>query len=136
MAYATAAEYASATHQEVPTGDQLQTLEDRLQGASDRLDDLTVAAVYPVDRFGMPTTAAVADAFRAATIAQARWQSEHGDALPGEQGAMQLGTLQLPATSAADAKYSPEAVAILRRAGLLSTAVVSAGWGYDLGWED
>lgn len=122
MAYATAVEYTTARGEAMPGDEQaLAALERRLESASDRLDELAVTAVYAVDVDGMPTSAAVASAFRAACVEQAAWMLDHEDEAPS--GATQLGTLNLPATTGHEGRYAPEAVALLQRAGLLGTAV-------------
>jgi hypothetical protein len=77
MAYATVAEFTAATGQPEPGDEQAtQALQRRLWQASNRLDELTVTAVYPVDGEGMPRSAAVASAFRDACVEQAKWMED------------------------------------------------------------
>lgn len=131
MAYATAAEFAAARREPLPEGDGLQVLEDRLERASDRLDSLTLTAIYAVDAQGKPAAAAVASAFRSACIVQAAYMAVHGDELQQPEGPAKLGTLDLPATTGLEDRYAPEAIGILERAGLLSMAVQAPSpWGY------
>lgn len=95
--------------------------------ATRRVDELLIAAVYPVDGDGMPTDPRVAEALRDATCAQVAWFVELGD----EQGSgaaerysmVRIGDVQLSGGSAsagADGRFAPDTVRILRGAGLLS----------------
>lgn len=125
MAYATPTEYRARPGVPAITDDaQLQQL---LQDASDRLDELTVTAVYATDANGMPTEVGVVSAFRQACITQAAHMhvtpEEEQEGVP--QGQMTLGPLTLPATSGGAARYASSALASLRGAGLISSAVLT-----------
>jgi hypothetical protein len=99
--------------------------------ATRRVDELLIAAVYRVDQDGMPTDPDVAAALRNATCAQAAWFEETGD----EQGSgiaeryssVRIGNVQLAgpgegssSSSSSDGRFAPDAVRILRLAGLLN----------------
>lgn len=125
MAYATPTEYrARPGVPAVPDDDQLQQL---LDDASARLDELTVTAVYATDVYGMPTDVGVASAFRQACITQAAHMQntpqEDQDGIP--QGQMTLGPLTLPATTGTASRYASSALASLRGAGLISSIVLT-----------
>ena len=125
MAYATLAEYRATPG--VPAVQDDGQLQQLLTTASDRLDELTVQAIYPVDQYGMPTTAGVASAFRTACIQQAsHMQDLDGagqDGIPS--GPMTLGPLTLPASTGTEARFSSSAAATLRAAGLISSTVLA-----------
>jgi hypothetical protein len=97
--------------------------------ATRRIDELLIAAVYRVDDDGMPTDPDHVAALRDATCAQAAWFDEIGD----EQGSgiaerytsVRIGDVQLTGpgssteSSRSDGRFAPDAVRILRLAGLL-----------------
>lgn len=105
--------------------------------ASRKVDDMLRTAVYAVDAAGLPTDPAVATALAEATCAQVAWWSELGDdtgsgavaALAGSQiGTVKLGT---GAGGAGLPECAPDAVQVLRRAGLLNHGPqVLGSWGY------
>lgn len=104
-----------------------------LRRASMVVDELTLTARYAVDDDGYPIDLTVSDALRDATCAQAAWFDETGDVSGAEARwqSMSLGTAALTRTgagtavgaaSAAQSRYSPEAVSILATAGLAGRA--------------
>ncbi|MCO7196899.1 hypothetical protein [Pseudonocardia sp. McavD-2-B] len=116
-----------------------------LARATERIDELLVAAVYPVTGPDeLPADPEVADALRKATCAQAAWFDESGDET-GSGAAerwsnVRIGNVQLggaggsgDGASAAAGRYAPDALRTLRLAGLFNpsnTAPRIAGSGY------
>ena len=135
--YATATDYFDfigeddPNEAEPPTTDK--ALSARLRRASSVIDGLTVTATYSTDEDGYPTDAAISGAFTEATCAQAQWFGETDD-LTGAisaAGPISLGPLSIggrsnssasSTTSPQTARIAPEAVQILRSAGLLNAA--------------
>lgn len=125
--YATAADYTTFTGDPAPEG-----IESLLYRASRLVESLTITARYTVDADHLPTDALVREAFKDATCAQAAWFDETGDTsgASARYNSMSLGNLSLSGggtgsatnTSASDSRYAPEAVSILRTAGLLNQA--------------
>lgn len=101
-----------------------------LRRATYRVEDLLASAIYTVDQAtGLPQDEPVAHAIRDAVCAYAVWLDEMGDT---SGAASQYSSLKLGSFAAAlstphgenPERTSPEAVAILRGAGLLSGAMV------------
>lgn len=122
--YATTRDLANYTNK-VPPADARRML----IRASERIDDLLLTAVYDVDAVTlMPTDAKVIQALKDATCAQVAWWVETGDE-SGAAGAFQqvsIGSVSLGrgytgggSTTGATQNVSSDAVAHLRRAGLL-----------------
>jgi len=132
--YATLADYEDFTDgaHEPESEDQINA---KLWRASLVVDGLTRRTVYTVDENGKPVDEAVAEAFKNATCAQAAYWDTTDDPTGGEAaaGPVKFGSVSLGGsgatgnaqskTDAAAARVAPEAVDILRTAGLLSTAV-------------
>lgn len=108
-----------------------------LARASERVDDALLTAVYATDDDGMPTDPTVIAALRDATCAQVLHWAQHPGAEDGTAGrwtSVAIGRVSLSggtATSAAGPGGTdglcPAGMAHLRRAGLLSGAVGTAG---------
>lgn len=108
--------------------------EQALAAASLVVDELLLTAVYDVDVEGMPTDPAVVDALKQATCAQAAYQAALGD--PAGVGAGHISQASIGSISFTRAapgsqgstpgRYSPQAVQILRQAGLLG----HGPWGW------
>lgn len=106
-----------------------------LARATRLVEGLTTTALYAVDEDGLPEDLDISEAFRDAVCAQAAWFDETGDVSGagarfnslslGSFSASGGGTGAATNTSAAQSRYSPEAVEILRSAGLLTQAPVS-----------
>lgn len=140
MSYATAADLTRAGAPVVlPDGDA--TLDYILGVASYRVDELLIGAVYAVDSGGSPTDPAVTATLREATIAQAVFQVERATSGQGMSGAdddkasMSIGGMSWSRGGAGSpggsggsggygTRYAPDAVAILRTAGLLPVAPI------------
>lgn len=98
-----------------------------LRDASLEVDEMLLTAHYRVDHDGMPTDPKVVAALRDATCAQADYRDEHGDEATIIQGdeTLSLGILSLGGRKSGASKesglpqHSPEAVRILRLAGLI-----------------
>lgn len=100
-----------------------------LHRASLLVESLTLTAHYAVDDELLPLHAPVKEAFRDATCAQALWFDETGDISGasarfntlslGSFGASGGGTSAATNVSAGSSRISPEAISILRTAGLL-----------------
>lgn len=98
-----------------------------LAAASRVVDELLLTAVYATDAAGMPTDPVVAEALTRATCAQAAYQAALGD--PAGVGAGHISQASIGSISFTRAapgsqgstpgRYSPQAVQILRQAGLL-----------------
>lgn len=110
------------------------TLNALLRRASTRIDGYTRRSRYAIDEDGYPTNLDVADAFKWATCAQADWFTTTDDLTGAEsqEGMVRIGTVQIGGGNAMsastprspdEARTSPEALEILRNAGLLSSAV-------------
>lgn len=96
------------------------------------IEGLTIAARYHVDATtGLPTSQTLKDAFRDAVCAQALWFEETGDisGAGSRYNSLSLGSFSASGSGssstkdgsgAAAARISPEAITILRTAGLLS----------------
>jgi hypothetical protein len=126
MSLATLAQYRDTPGTPpVPDDAALQLL---LDDATARVDELTLTAVFATDAQGLPVDPRVASALARATVKQAAHQIAHADdeAASGiAQGALTLGPLVLPATTGQEARYSPDAVTVLRTSGLLGGHVLS-----------
>ena len=101
--------------------------------ASIVIDGLTRLARYDVDTDGNPTDPDVSTAFTDATCAQVEWWDvKDGDVTGAEanEGAVKIGSVSLGTTSSResgvstrDGRVAPEAIEILRNAGLYGAAV-------------
>ena len=101
-----------------------------LARATRLVEGLTTTARYTTDDEGMPEDLEISEAFRDAVCAQAVWFEETGDTSGasarfnslslGSFSASGGGTGAATNTSAAASRYAPEAVQILRTAGLLN----------------
>lgn len=97
-----------------------------LRRASMTIDQMLLTSHYQVDDDGLPTDAAVAEALRDATCAQAEYARGTGDSLgvgASQFHSISIGSIQLgrgygSAGSSAPGAYSPVAWQILQRAGL------------------
>lgn len=131
--YATTADLANYLYGPPPDGAQRM-----LARASRRIGDLIRCSVYDADTVtGMPTDATILAAVRDATCAQVEWWVATGDEIGAASqmqsvsiGSVSLGRGYSGAGSAtgADQTMSEEAVEHLRRAGLLTGDVYSAGY--------
>lgn len=103
----------------------------RLRRASSVIDGLTRHARYDVDEDGYPTDEDVSDAFKNATCAQAAWWDETDDVTGAgsQDGTVSIGSVSIGARGrstgngapdAAESRIAPEAIQILRDAGLIS----------------
>ncbi|WP_437582728.1 hypothetical protein ACSAGD_10710 [Paramicrobacterium sp. CJ85] len=134
--YATPSDYFDFLDGDVPDPipDEKQ-LNAMLRRASTVIDGRLRLSVYDTDEDGYPTDADVSDALKEATCAQAAWFEETDDVTgaDSQSGVVKIGSVSLGGSgvsggasnnrSAADSRISPEAVEILRNAGLLTTAV-------------
>lgn len=118
--YATTAEYAASPLTDGTTTDRA------LVAASLDVDTLLTTAVYATDANGLPTDTDVADAIRDATIAQAQYAAGLGDNANVGAGRItqaQIGSVSFQRRGSGGqdtpGRYSPQAVQILRQAGLL-----------------
>lgn len=128
MQYATPPQYVAFTGGG-STSDAL------LKRASATIRRLTLTASYDVDEAGLPTDPAVKQAFADATCAQVAWWDDTDDVTGAESqaGPVKIGSVSLGGSgvgggasntrNAATARYAPEAIDILRVAGLLSGIV-------------
>ncbi|MFG3438331.1 hypothetical protein ACGF0J_13900 [Nonomuraea sp. NPDC047897] len=119
MGYATAADYTAYTGAAGP-----DDIERRLERASERIDELLFASIYPTDDSGMPTRPEDAEAMKRATCAQAAWTIAVGDefGVAAAFRSVSIGSVRLERGNSGDAplaRYSPDASSILQRAGLL-----------------
>lgn len=119
MGYATGADYTAYTGQAGP-----DDIERRLERASERVDELLFASIYPTDDAGMPTRPEDVDAIKRATCAQAAWTAAVGDefGVASAFKSVSIGSVRLDrggSDNAPPARYAPDASSILRRAGLL-----------------
>lgn len=106
----------------------------RLRRASSVIDSHTRHDAYDVDEDGYATDPDIADAFKEATCAQAQWFDDTDD-LTGAQsqdGTISIGSVSIGASgrstggASADAlasRIAPEAIEILRNAGLMRSSV-------------
>ena len=104
-----------------------------LRRASNEVRGLTRTALYETDDDGLPTDAAVLEAFKDATCAFVAYWDETGDITGGNAmaGPMKILSVSIGGTptggassrTAADARRADEAVTILRNAGLISSSV-------------
>lgn len=110
------------------TGDtDTDGLEYRLRRASERVETLTVTAIYPVDADGMPTTEPAISALRKATCYQAQWMAAIGDdtGAAGMWSSIGIGSVNLSGSKTSGSSgqgslYAPEAVAVLAAAGMVN----------------
>ncbi|TYB71243.1 hypothetical protein FXF51_02050 [Nonomuraea sp. PA05] len=128
VVYATAADYATYTGQPASAG-----IDAVLARASERIDELLVAALYDTDPVTqMPTDPAEAEAITRATCAQAAWSLAVGDpyGVASAYSEVKIGSVNLKATNgggAGPARHAPDAASILRTAGLLPGYVIDQG---------
>ena len=122
MAYATHTNLTGAGSSVVIPDDTWYTLDT----ASARIDEILIGAVYDVAVHGMPTDADVIDTLKRATVAQALFMLQGGDET-GQTAGLQSQTIGRTAwtrkatTGRVGTAYAPDAVTILRTAGLLPT---------------
>lgn len=140
--YATASDYYGFVGEDDPNGtipppDEAvieKDLNARLRRSSGVIDSLTRTSSYTTDEDGYPADAGVSDAFTEATCAQAQWFFENDDITGSVSaaGPLSLGPLSVGGrgntaaavnSGAQPARIAPEAVQILRNAGLLGAAV-------------
>lgn len=126
--YATTTDYANAIHEAPPDGVNLRRV---LAAATRVVEGALLTAIYVTDTVTLlPTDAAVAVAIRDAVVEQARWQIEQDDpyGVGGESyqdvaiGSVRLGRGSGGSSSDPPGRRSPEAMAILARAGLSGQA--------------
>lgn len=123
MAYATAADLGNWLDPK-PLPDNPGKV---LELASDDIDELLTGAWYDVDADGMPTAPDVITALRDACVRQAEWLLDRDD-LSGAQSDVQSMTVggrsltrrTVGSGAGAAPQFSPRAVVVLRRAGLLA----------------
>ncbi|MBT2234758.1 hypothetical protein [Nonomuraea sp. NEAU-A123] len=119
MAYATAADYTAYSGQAAP-----DDIDRRLERASDRIDEMLFASIYPTDDAGLPTRPEDVEAMKRATCAQVAWTVAVGDefGVAAAFKSVSIGSVRLDRGGSGDApppRYSPDASSILQRAGLL-----------------
>ncbi|MFD8529415.1 hypothetical protein ACFV0L_18545 [Streptosporangium canum] len=119
MGYATAADYTAYTGQAGPND-----MDRRLERASERIDELLFASIYPTDDEGMPIRPRDIDAMKRAVCAQAAWTLAVGDefGVASAFKSVSIGSVRLDRGSSSDGpppRYAPDASSILQRAGLL-----------------
>ncbi len=104
--------------------------------ASERIEDLLLTAIYDVDSNHLPTDPTVRAALRNAVCAQVKWWMDTGDesGVMGQMQSVSIGSVSLGrgytgagSATGASQNLSVDAVAHLRRAGLLSSGVL----GFD-----
>jgi hypothetical protein len=124
VVYATTTDLANHLHTAPPAGSRRL-----LARATLRVDELLLTAVYDVDTNGLPTNAAVIVALRRATCEQAEWMTDVGDAdgtgVAEVYQSVSIGRLALTRAGTATGgsqslRYAPNAVQVLRRAGLIT----------------
>lgn len=125
--YATPSDLATFTGEDAPPNATAL-----LARATRLVEGLTATARYAVDVDGLPEDLDVSEAFRDAVCAQAAWFDETGDTsgAGARFSSLSLGTFTATTStpsastpgSAAQSRYAPEAVDILRSAGLITTA--------------
>lgn len=103
-----------------------------IRRASSAVDSMLVTAVYPVDENGYPLDADTTDTLKDATCAQVAWFEDTGDTT-GAAAQFQSGTIlsvgftrgygEGTGNTGQKARLSPEALQILRNAGLVSAGV-------------
>jgi hypothetical protein len=131
--YATLADFEDfidGDHEE----ESVEVVNAKLRRASIVIDGLTRRDVYDVDEDGYPTDATIADAFKEATCAQMAWWDDTDDVsgAGSQEGTVSIGSISLGASgrtagngapAAAASRIAPEAIAILRIAGMASATV-------------
>lgn len=126
--YATAAQYAQSPYGSPSAPADIAA---RLAVASGVVDELLTSARYAVDNDGAPTDAAVVEAMRDATCAQARYALGTGDDDGTGQRwtSVSIGSASLSGGTAGesgvDARFAPHAVRLLRLAGLVPGTVLT-----------
>jgi hypothetical protein len=126
--YATQADYESSPYGATPApGD----ITNRLTVASDDIDDLALSAVYDVDSAGMPTATAVIEAFKQATIAQAKHTIDRESQTARTATDVSIGSASVKYGSAVAVqplgRFAPSALTLLRNAGVLPSGPYRAG---------
>ena len=133
--YATESDFADFLGDEAPEeGKKDKKIAAMLRRASTEIEGHTRTARYTVDEDGYPTDPDVADAFRDATCAQAAWWLDTDDisGAASQEGTVSIGSVTLGARGrssgngapdAGEARVAPEAITILRNAGLIGTPV-------------
>lgn len=122
--------YATTEQLGAWAGEQVDLLEGEklLRSATIRINHAIRNAIYTVGDDDMPSDPDVLAALQDATCAQAEWFMETGDRIgAGTAAPSQLGSLRFDAnTGGGDADgrlLGPEALTILRNAGLITTTV-------------
>ncbi|MEV4091450.1 hypothetical protein [Streptosporangium saharense] len=129
LVYATAQDYADYTGKPAPDG-----IDQALERASERIDELLMGAVYAVDPAEMPTDLKVRQAVRRATCAQAAWSVAIGDpyGVATAFKSVSIGSVKLDRAGGSGdggSRYAQDAASILRAAGLLPGIVIDgARW--------
>lgn len=108
------------------------TVDDALIGASRRLDELLIGAVYDVDEDGAPTDPTVADVFMRACCAQARYLIDLDDptGVKGQYSSVSVGSVsytrgQGKGGSTTPPRYADDAIGILQVEGVLPVNVIT-----------
>jgi hypothetical protein len=119
MGYAIGADYTAYTGKTAP-----DDIDRRLERASERIDELLFASIYPTDDADMPTRPEDAEAMKRATCAQAAWTIAVSDefGVAAAFGRVAIGSVRLERGGSGDTpppRYAPDASSILQRAGLL-----------------
>jgi hypothetical protein len=130
--YATQADYESSPYGATPAPDDITN---RLTVASSDVDELAMTAVYEVDSSDLPTDTDVREAFRQATVAQAKFTADRDDEAGTGQVATEvaIGSARIKYGSANGGdgtdtgRYSPRAITILHTAGLIPNTVYRPG---------
>jgi hypothetical protein len=126
--FASLEDFAASPYSEDDEDQPIGMTDKRLLRASDDIRELLIVAEFDIDTDGKPTVAAVREAIRNATCAQAAWGVLTGDAsgAGAAAGPISLGPLSLGSRSTASTqsgiaagRFSPEAVRCLRTAGLI-----------------
>jgi len=125
--FATQHDFAQSEYSEDDDGDTIEVTEKVLARASREVDDMLLSATFDVDpETQLPTEQRVLQAVIAATCAQAAWFAVTGDisGAGSARGSISLGPLSIggkatTGAGTADSRRSPEALSILRAAGLI-----------------
>ncbi|MEV1003405.1 hypothetical protein [Nonomuraea sp. NPDC050202] len=129
VVYANAADYTDYTGEPAPDG-----IDTVLARASERIDELLVAAVYDVDPVTkLPTDPDEAEAIMRATCAQAAWSLAVGDpyGVAAAFSDVKIGSVSLKRAEgggSGPARHAPDAGAILRTAGLMRFVIDQGAW--------
>lgn len=131
--YATVRDYAAFLEEDPDSYTAPPRLDADLESASQLVRRCTKTAVYQTDEDGIPTEPQVAEAFTAATCAQAEWFQEIGDntGVGGFYNSMSIGSVALAGARGSDVpgggRLAAKAATILDNAGLLGNPPYT-GW--------